>query len=447
MEAPLPAAENQSVETSNGVDVKRIPSDFTSNAFNPIMVVPSQSPRAGNLSPVQAPTSMPASESSPFVYGESQVVMKMAMDLQQERARVLETLKARDYAVAQFTALAMALREATERIERLEAELQSRNDAQVSILEGTITGLREELETLKSKYDAANLVYGDNQGCTIIRSVTTSEKPADIIAARNALLAELALPNEAPHDSLSPIVIPSPFTLHDFLANAVGPLKNFLSNYRALVQPTTAWCADREEHGYFLVPVIKYFFYNKDGSWYYAGTYKAFRFPDLTVKEWARLSDEASPAPSCSAMSLLVKETIAGRKNTSPQHFFEARELYAAGALRVACIGLQCVGFNKEMHRLLLDHAATYGRAKYSRPSTAQGRPASAQGRPTSGVASSPPPWNPCAPSPWNPVSTSTPTTPWTTSPVNGVLGDVINSFKNMNIKPGVLENSNAVAT
>src|ERR1700692_1059583 len=33
-------------------------------------------------------------------------------------------------------------------------------------------------------------------------------------------------------------------------------------------------------------------FYNKDGKWYYAGVYKAFRLEDLSIKEWETLSNE-----------------------------------------------------------------------------------------------------------------------------------------------------------
>lgn len=33
-------------------------------------------------------------------------------------------------------------------------------------------------------------------------------------------------------------------------------------------------------------------FYNKDGKWYYAGVYKAFRMDDLTTEEWEALSIE-----------------------------------------------------------------------------------------------------------------------------------------------------------
>ena len=54
----------------------------------------------------------------------------------------------------------------------------------------------------------------------------------------------------------------------------------------------------------------------------------------------------------------LIKETLSGRKNTSPQNIYETAQLYSAGALRVACIGLQCIGFNTALYRGLLEHAA-----------------------------------------------------------------------------------------
>ncbi|KAJ3796310.1 hypothetical protein GGU11DRAFT_757641 [Lentinula aff. detonsa] len=67
-------------------------------------------------------------------------------------------------------------------------------------------------------------------------------------------------------------------------------------------------------------------FYSKDGVWYYAGVYKAFRLEHP-------LSNETTQA--------IVKETIEGRKNASPQNTYEVNELYAAGALKVAVIALQ----------------------------------------------------------------------------------------------------------
>ncbi|KAF8209311.1 hypothetical protein K438DRAFT_1711616 [Mycena galopus ATCC 62051] len=212
------------------------------------------------------------------------------------------------------------------------------------------------------------------------------------------MLAAIPLPADPPDDTLKPIVIPPPFTLHEFLANATGVtlalcflfcllmIHLLLSNYRVFQELTTSWCPEREEHGYLLTPLFKCStnprvatahrwnmvdvmarmskptecFYNKDGNWYYAGVYKAFRLDDLTTKEWEALSTETTQA--------LVKDTIAARKNTSPQNIYETAQLYSAGALRVACIGLQCVGFNKAMYHAVLEQAVKCAlAAKYNK--------------------------------------------------------------------------------
>ncbi|KAJ3782603.1 hypothetical protein GGU10DRAFT_407786 [Lentinula aff. detonsa] len=243
---------------------------------------------------------------------------------------------------------------------------------------------------------------------TIVRTSASREDAEDIINARNRLLAALPLPEEAPDDALKPIAIPTSYVnLYEFLASVPGAVSNLqteapkvqlqhflssLSNYRVLHQLTTSWCPQREEHGYYLTPVFKCTtnprvatahrwaatdviskickptgalflrsedvqlnyciecFYSRDGVFYYAGVYKAFRLDDLTVKEWEALSNETTQA--------IVKETIEGRKNTSPQNTYEVNQLYAAGALKVAVIALQCVGFNHSMYRLLLEHAS-----------------------------------------------------------------------------------------
>lgn len=98
-------------------------------------------------------------------------------------------------------------------------------------------------------------------------------------------------------------------------------------------------------------------FYNNEGTWYYAGSYKAFQLDDVTTREWAELSTETSSA--------LIKDTIAGRKNSSPQNTYETSQLYAAGALKVACVGLQCVGFNQEVYRSVSELAAKLNQSKW----------------------------------------------------------------------------------
>ncbi|KAN0131357.1 hypothetical protein V8E53_010734 [Lactarius tabidus] len=194
------------------------------------------------------------------------------------------------------------------------------------------------------------------------------------IRSRHAILAALPLPVGIPSDALRPILIPPSYTLHEFLASAIGALRIALASHHVFQELTTNWCPEREEHGYFLTPLFKCTtnprvatahrwtmvdviskldkptecFYNKDGKWYYAGVYKALRLDDLTTKEFEQLSTETTQA--------LIKETLAGRKNVSPQTIYETTQLFLAGALKIACVGLQCVGFNNLLYRTIIEH-------------------------------------------------------------------------------------------
>jgi hypothetical protein len=75
-----------------------------------------------------------------------------------------------------------------------------------------------------------------------------------------------------------------------------------------------------------------------------------------------------------------VKETLSGRKNSSPQNTYETSQLYAAGALKVACVGLQCVGFNQTVYKSILDHAAKFGQTKWKSLTTASANVLAAAG-------------------------------------------------------------------
>ncbi|KAK0210146.1 hypothetical protein DFS33DRAFT_260537 [Desarmillaria ectypa] len=221
------------------------------------------------------------------------------------------------------------------------------------------------------------LKAGDNDfDYKIARAVPQSVEAEETIEQRNKFLAAMPLPQVPPDDTLKPILLPQNLTLHEFLGNTSGSLRSSLSNYRLLQQLTTSWCPEREEHGYFLTPAFRCntnprvatahrwssvdvlsrmnapteCFFNKDGTWYYAGIYRAFRLDDLTTKEWEALSNETVQA--------IIKETIAGRKNISPQNVYETSQLYAVGALKVACIGLQCVGFNRMMYKSIVEQGS-----------------------------------------------------------------------------------------
>lgn len=56
--------------------------------------------------------------------------------------------------------------------------------------------------------------------------------------------------------------------------------------------------------------------------------------------------------------AMLVKETLAARQNTSPTVHYEVSQLYSAGALKIACVGLQCVGFNSGLYHTIVEQAA-----------------------------------------------------------------------------------------
>lgn len=55
---------------------------------------------------------------------------------------------------------------------------------------------------------------------------------------------------------------------------------------------------------------------------------------------------------------MVVKETLINRKNTTPTVQYEISQLFAAGALKVACVGLQCVGFNSSLYHTIMEQAA-----------------------------------------------------------------------------------------
>lgn len=74
-------------------------------------------------------------------------------------------------------------------------------------------------------------------------------------------------------------------------------------------------------------------FYNKDGKWYYAGTYKAFRMDDLTVQEWESLSTEvislSSPRPGLVDTAVFVDDSSNREGN-----FGRSEERVASKSLR-----------------------------------------------------------------------------------------------------------------
>ncbi|KAK7690971.1 hypothetical protein QCA50_006074 [Cerrena zonata] len=323
---------------------------------------------------------------------------------------ITDALIARDVAVQHLQSACASLRDKEEtiaRIEREKKELKLLNDmGNLSVGETKDNPLMKERSELLDKIEQlersnANLtqelrnvneMQNNELKMNSITSPLLSPNPATIMLTpqmtmvddheerlntRYTILSQLPLPSDMPSEILLPIVVPPPFTVHDFIGTITGPMKIQLANYRVFQEYTTSWCPEREEHGYYLSPVFKCMtnprtptahrwvvadiaaqiahpmecFYNKEGKWYYAGIYKAFRLDDLSISEWDKLSPEASQS--------VIKDTLTHRKNTSPQNVYEASQLYAAGALKVACIGLQCIGFNNSLYKGLLEQAET----------------------------------------------------------------------------------------
>ncbi|EKM81270.1 hypothetical protein AGABI1DRAFT_72163 [Agaricus bisporus var. burnettii JB137-S8] len=362
-------------------------------------------------------------------------IAEMAIEIQLEKLRVVEAMKARDVLVHKLSDAYTSIREKTEMIEHLKQALSTGNPTsvppsslpvawdqnpetavprtQVADLEALIQDLRfgprnamgppptyEEAEDRRASIESNPIaaVPGSNpiamSTLPLVISTTTAlpapcreERVKDMANARFAFLASIPLPDNPPDDTLKPIVLPASCTLHEFLGSTSDAhythLGHRLGNYRVLQSLTTKWCPNREEHGYFYSPLFKCStnprvttahrwqsvdvtarmkhptecFYNREGLWYYAGSYQAFRLEDLTTKEWAQLATETT--------TYLVKETVSGRKNVSPQNIYEVSQLYSAGALKVACVGLQCVGFNREVYKAILEHANKFTQAKW----------------------------------------------------------------------------------
>ncbi|PSR70881.1 hypothetical protein PHLCEN_2v13243 [Hermanssonia centrifuga] len=202
--------------------------------------------------------------------------------------RMVEALLARDHAVYRLESICASLREKEAIISRLQHEkaelelnLAMKGCATSEVGDPTfilaeektrhekeIERLQEVNKELKANVESLEMSRDDN-----------SEKPETIIQARYDILAELPIPPDMPSDTvLRPIVIPSPYTIHDFIGTAIGTTQ------------------------------------------------------------------------------AIIKETLAGRKNTSPQNIYEIGQLYAAGALKAACIGLQCIGFDEKLYHALLAH-------------------------------------------------------------------------------------------
>ncbi|TFY64220.1 hypothetical protein EVJ58_g2755 [Rhodofomes roseus] len=308
-------------------------------------------------------------------------------ELRLERLRLNDALSARDAVVEHLTKACISIRQKSDSINKLEHEkadletqLSRQNGhayntggradraagervfAQVQVEVGNLAEIfrRLEGENRQLKAQVSGEQLSTSQQTNVAPPAPVTAPPDDRLHARNAVLAALPLTSDVPVDVLKPIVIPSQFTFQDFVTTLPVALRQQIGGYRLLQENATFWCTEREEHGYFLTPLFKCTtnprlnkttecFYNKDGLWYYTGLYKTLWLDELSPAEWGNLSSETTQA--------LVKQTLTARKNTAPQNVYETGQLYTAGALRVACIGLQCVGFSHAVYSQVMEAA------------------------------------------------------------------------------------------
>ncbi|KAF8319375.1 hypothetical protein DL93DRAFT_2164586 [Clavulina sp. PMI_390] len=93
-------------------------------------------------------------------------------------------------------------------------------------------------------------------------------------------------------------------------------------------------------------------FYNKNGDWFYVGTFKSYPLPDMTSVEFEELPLEIR--------ANLIQSTV-DRWPADPSQTTaierEVAQLYEEGKLKVACVGLQCMGFNYSLSRIMLEQS------------------------------------------------------------------------------------------
>ncbi len=185
-----------------------------------------------------------------------------------------------------------------------------------------------------------------------------------------------------------------------------------LTSYHVFPQHTTFWCTEVEEHGHSLCPQFKcttdpkmhmihrwheadtighlkvptrtflvlhscilrlkgrYWtdcFFKKDEKWYYAGRYVGLHLASLTAREWDALAKEVAPPQLFVIWNIdgvLSRSNRPYSRNVLPivvtylrKSSTKRGQLHHVGALRVSCIGLQCVGFDSALYQVIMEQA------------------------------------------------------------------------------------------
>ncbi|KAI6017089.1 hypothetical protein EDC04DRAFT_3093497 [Pisolithus marmoratus] len=272
----------------------------------PLKVPPSTADRSTSSSPLSSETSM-----------DPAIAAELALAVQLERLRVTEALAARDNVVVLLEDAYVSVRRKTATISRLERELEILRRSSSSPSGSNRRPLIQESQCGDS-FAAAEDQTDVEKGLSV-ESHVRSDSPFSWVRIATpskitGFLKRRAACTSRASDKVFPVVTDD---LNEELRRISG---QFGKNTEG--------------------------FYNKDGKWYFAGTYVAFLMDDPTTQEWGTAFDRA-----------LIKETLADRKNVSPQNTYETGQLYAAGTLRASCVGLQCIGFNNKVYHSVLEQS------------------------------------------------------------------------------------------
>ncbi|KAF5345397.1 hypothetical protein D9756_010987 [Leucocoprinus leucothites] len=104
-----------------------------------------------------------------------------------------------------------------------------------------------------------------------------------------------------------------------------------------------------------LYGMVRELFYVQKGKTYYAGTYKCIRFENSSI----RLPDSEIEGLTSIAIAEAALSDEFSNAPSSVTHRGTLSKLYREGVLMVECMGLQCVGFNKQLYKELLAQYAS----------------------------------------------------------------------------------------
>ncbi|KAH7099837.1 hypothetical protein BKA62DRAFT_772175 [Auriculariales sp. MPI-PUGE-AT-0066] len=199
---------------------------------------------------------------------------------------------------------------------------------------------------------------------------------ADNARQRRQLLESFPVPKNMPSKEPPAFSLTSRFSFSDVFGHSLGNRSTHiaLSGYHVLCEPLTIWPSEDHTHGLVFAPTIRCFslsvagtfswrevdvvgpfnkptecFYRvQESNYHYAGIYRGSRLADVSPEEYMTFSSEMKEA--------LVDATLRDRRAVAPQLRLDVKQLYELGALKIACVAMQCTGYNKRLCDAVYQH-------------------------------------------------------------------------------------------